>query len=562
MQHDERLELLLAHSDTHAPVLEAGLPSQLAGSEARAVAADDDDDDGPLSFMAFGADGNSLKDQRWCVLAPPGKEGQRLVELIRPLIAARAAEQGREVAIYQVPPGLSPVEAARWRKTSFDTSTGLASGVPRYQLILGDLDQISLGVQQTLAADLCPGRLAFPDDRGYEAYVEKLLRWEKQPVPVPQGRALFFSVHGQPGATETGYNSLVTPGLKLARQGHEAGQFAAADIVELGSRVRPDPNELLTAARQAEASVLFSLSHGEGPPMTGDWASDEAKHRGQGAMSFGGAGRLCGDDLTKGAFLPGGVWFMFACYGAGTPSTSAYHHWLSALKQSSMFHESLEGVLRGLPRPGDRPFVAALPQAVLANPDGPLAFIGHVDLAWTYGFQERDLGPRPIDRPGRFVDVIASLLGRDRVGVSYQSLMRFFGQVNTELSAMIDADAAAVAAGKQAPASPRRSHLWMARQDLAGYIVLGDPAARLPLAGAPPVANAIPAVSTISTKPIESGIERPASLSLEKLEVAIGHVLVGDTGINAIAETAGLTRAELERIVEVYRRHGRTAFRG
>jgi hypothetical protein len=36
---------------------------------------------------------------------------------------------------------------------------------------------------------------------------------------------------------------------------------------------------------------------------------------------------------------------------------------------------------RMLPGERTRPFIAALPKAVLANPEGPLAVMGHEDLA-------------------------------------------------------------------------------------------------------------------------------------------------------------------------------------
>ena len=85
-------------------------------------------------------------------------------------------------------------------------------------------------------------------------------------------------------------------------------------------------------------------------------------------------------------FLPGGMWFYLACFGAGTPASSAYHPWLSRLSDEGAYGGSLGAVLRALPAPGERPFVAALPQAALASPRGPLAVIGHLDLAWTYGF--------------------------------------------------------------------------------------------------------------------------------------------------------------------------------
>lgn len=58
-----------------------------------------------------------------------------------------------------------------------------------------------------------------------------------------------------------------------------------------------------------------------------------------------------------------------ACYGAGTPQKP---DWLQP------------AVLGGLKDLTDRPFVAQLPQKMLAA--GLLAFIGHVSQVWTYSF--------------------------------------------------------------------------------------------------------------------------------------------------------------------------------
>ncbi|MEZ4468172.1 MAG: hypothetical protein R3F43_28005 [bacterium] len=125
--------------------------------------------------------------------------------------------------------------------------------------------------------------------------------------------------------------------------------------------------------------------------------------------------------------------------------------------------------------------MAALPQAALANPHGPLAFVGLCDLAWTPGsrvgvtddlaWHERvtqvlaALGPGPRGRatPGR---VGMALLHHARAIPQYE---------------------AALAAHREAPAETEEAArqdglLWLARQDLDSYLLLGDPAVQLPVA--------------------------------------------------------------------------------
>jgi Arc/MetJ-type ribon-helix-helix transcriptional regulator len=333
--------------------------------------------------------------------------------------------------------------------------------------------------------------------------------------------------------------------------------------------------------------VLFTLSHGEGAPRR-DWASEADKRAGQGAMSFGRSGRLRGDDIRSGAFLPGGVWFMFACYGAGTPDDSRFRHWLQQLRDAGKFRGKPEAVLKSLPKEGERPFVAALPRAALANPDGPVAFIGHLDLAWTYSFQELDRG-RKDSTAGKFYKVVRSILRGDRVGLSLREIARHFVEKNQTLTNSIDQRKAQEVKG-EAVADDRvaMAHLWMARQDLAGYVTLGDPAARL--AFTPPQTSRAPQTQQVeqSQAPIElrdaaqetaqlqqtaqlQAIERAPQTSASAAEVdpaevdrmveAVQAMIVGDLGMRALAAEYGVDRSTLTRWLSVYSDAGREALR-
>lgn len=586
------LNLLMVHADDHEPVLAGGLPDAAAPTRR-------DDDDGPSEAEHFwdeGGDPNDLEAQRWGVIAPQGPEGDRLLALIRPLIERRQEQQGDAVKIYRVPAQMTADAAMRWKKTEFDAGADLNIEVPRFQLILGDLDRVSYEQQQVQASDGYVGRLAFAREDDYAAYVEKLLRWERMSEGTARPDSLFFTVHDGTAATAVGHRALVGPGVEVVRRRQASGQYPAREIVEFGDRTTPSPDELLARASGGDPSVLFTLSHGEGAPR-GGWRSHEEQRRRQGAMSFGREGKLGGDDLRARPFLPGGVWFMFACYGAGTPSSSAYRHWLAQLASAGQFRGKPEAVLAGLPGPQDRPFIAALPQAVLANPAGPLAFMGHIDLAWTYGFQELDAGAT--NRPARYMAITRSLLKRDRVGVSMRELLRFCDQTNLELTNLHDQDARARSAGQPGQLDPARmGHLWMLRQDLAAYVLLGDPAARLPYGGAPgePPARArgessisigastsaatapasatsyvsqaaapgsVAATSAAAETPPPARVTRDAAVpggpTADALEEAVLQALLAEHAIQAAADRVGLPRAELVRLAADYRSTGRAA---
>ncbi|CAM3936928.1 hypothetical protein [Corallococcus exiguus] len=478
----QNVELLLSHADSHEPVAPDGLPADAAMQAPR-----DDDAQGREERHLWddGEDPNSLPAQRWGLVAPEGPEGDRLLALMEPLRRHRQEQQeGHPVRVYRVSAELAAEgrnleDFTRWVRVVLDDEAVPVADRPRYLLFLGDFHQVPFELQQAAAHDAYVGRLAFRRDEDYAAYVDKVLRWENAPSAERQPRSLFFTVHDGTAATRTGYQSLVAPAIASARQARELGRFPARDVLELGMPGEPGANALLEQAAHQDPTLLFSMSHGLGSPRAG-WRSTDAKLALQGALNLGEGQHLDGAALAQRPFLPGGIWFLFACFGAGTPSRSAFHHWLKQLQAGGQFSGRLESLTAALPRPGERPFVAALPQSVLANPQGPLAVIGHVDLAWTYGFQDRDHRQGKVSR---FMEPLQQLARGRRVGLGLSWLLRGGHQANLELTTLYDQEEAARSAGKPSTVDPlRRSHLWMLRQDLGGYVLLGDPAVRLPLA--------------------------------------------------------------------------------
>lgn len=545
-------DLLMVHADALLPALERGVPSSSAAAEAASGGYAD-----PEHLWDESRDANELAAQRWGVIAPEGPEGDALLGRIDRLIAHRQQQQGAPVERYRVPPRLDAAEAARWRKQVLEAPGKQRRDMPRYLLVLGELDQVSAELQVVLGSDGYVGRLAFDRPEGYEAYVDKLLRWEATPAPVTRARAVFHTVKDRTSATTAGHDGLMAPGLALARRYRDEGELLASEVLEIDHGYTPKPEPLVAEASRDEPGVLLTMSHGAGAPRRG-WRSLEEQRRLQGGMSFGPAsGLLTGEALAGRPFMPGGVWLMVACFGAGTPEASKYQRWLEQLAATGSFGGEPEAVAASLPADG-RPFIAALPKAVLQSPHGPLAFMGHVDLAWTYSFRERDAG-RPVDRPDRFIDVLHGLLRRDRVGVAFHELLRHYGRTNTELTALEES-------GVDDPG--RRGHLWMLRNDLAGYMLLGDPAAQLPLRpeAAPPSAALDPyaalGLGFGPTSPSPAAHQSPgplAGIDPEALERAIGLYLAGELGVAKILEVTGLAlaRRDFEDLARRYAEAGR-----
>lgn len=469
----DAIELYLSPSGESGQTLAEGLePSALAAVDA------DGAQQAPTTFRDSGANPNSLPDQGWAVVIPDNDHGKHLLEVVKPLIDKRSEDlEGDEVVVFRVPPAMSASDSVKWIDETLQGNQ-LEEEIPAYALVLGDLDGVSLETQQLLSTECFTGRIGFETDAEYESYVDKLLRWEAR-ERTGQARALFFCAKDGTAATELGDRLLVQPTLADALAQKERGRFQVDDILSL---VDDDPvsagDLLLTQAAVEHPSILFSCSHGMGAPRRG-WKSPERARALQGGLCLGDGEHFDASALTNVPFLPGGLWMYFACFGAGTPSVSAYRHWLSRLKKNGQFGGRIEPVLASLPADGDPPFIAALPKAVLASPDGPLGVIGHIDLAWSYSFQDLDKQTDQ-ERHRRFQPLLGQMARGSRVGVALDALLRAREQIKTDITVSADIEARAQELGEAAPDDRiRLGHRWMLHQDLDGYVLLGDPAARL-----------------------------------------------------------------------------------
>lgn len=541
------LDLLLVHADDRAPVIAEGVDA-----DAAARAPTPTQRPRPPLLWNESAEAGDLVAQRWGVIAPAGERGERLLSLIAPLIEHRRAQQNiREVTVYRVPARMDLSEAARWKKRVFRRDDDLDDELPRYQLVLGDLDEVPLAVQQVQATDGFVGRLAFDREDDYRAYVDKVVRWERQPSSAARAELVMHTVHDGSAATRRGHDALMAPGVRILERRRSFGQLSAGAIRATGAQP-PSLDDLWQATGGHAPSVLMTMSHGIGAPR-GGWRSAEHQRRDQGALSFGDAQALHAELLRERAFLPGGAWLAVACFGAGTAESSDYYHWLDTLRGVGHVGRGIEHVLDTLAR--ERPFIAALPKAALASPEGPLAFIGHVDLAWAYSFY--DLGDQAMRRPGRLMGVLQSLLRGDRAGVAMRALLRFFQEVNTELSALYDADARTQRRELAPRALALRSHLWMLRQDLAGYLLLGDPAVRLPLS--PPAALPGDAPTTAQEPaPRPRARPQPASVRADEIDQAVCAIL-GGADPAAFAGRLRMSGDELASWTALYRAAGHRA---
>lgn len=226
------IELFLSHDDTRAPLLAEGLPPEAADHAPKPAIPAHDPDAGNLSNSNFH---NSLRTQRWGLVVPRGEIGKELLNHIAPLQKLREEQQGAPAVVYEVDPGMSVAQSNEWISKDYqDRVERRESLLPRYLLILGGPELVSWELQQMLGTECFVGRLAFSDasggidHEGYEAYVAKVLRWERpDPVVFPRAPVLFYTVQDDSGAVNTGGPNLMAPSLRITREDWSNGELPA-----------------------------------------------------------------------------------------------------------------------------------------------------------------------------------------------------------------------------------------------------------------------------------------------------------------------------------------------
>lgn len=117
-------------------------------------------------------------------------------------------------------------------------------------------------------------------------------------------------------------------------------------------------------------------------------------------------------------------------------------------------------------------FLAKLPQSLLSHSQGGmLAIIGRVERAWTFSFSNG--AAKSMIEP--FIQCMNRLMDGYPVGAALEP----FNQRYAEAAAILTRELEDIKFGKQVPPA-ELARLWMQLNDARNYIVIGDPAARLP----------------------------------------------------------------------------------
>jgi len=149
-----------------------------------------------------------------------------------------------------------------------------------------------------------------------------------------------------------------------------------------------------------------------------------------------------------------------------------------------------------------------------------------------------------------------------RVGVAHHGLSRFTAETAVELSTLYGLTRHKGEGDASPEDAARKAGLWLLQHDIAGYILLGDPAVRLPLAekkAEAPKEEIIEAAASLLGFAPQPEIGRATALDVDAMEEAALALLTrrGDEG--ALAQKHGVSPSDLLRWAEVYRQAGREA---
>ncbi len=346
---------------------------------------------------------------------------------------------------------------------------------PYYLLIVGDPEKIPFKFQYQLDVQYAVGRIFFRSPEEYAQYAANVVTAETRDLRLAR-RGLFFGVNHDP-ATNLSATHLVKPlmekmktyGLDWAFQSLIKDQATKANLSNILNQGDP-PALLFTGSHGVgfDADDPLQIDH-QGALLCQDWSF--GKKPGQKIEDC----YFCESDLATNANLSGMIAFHFACYSAGTPRQNDF---------------SIAKVRTPETAPYD--FVARLPQRLLLN--GAVAVIGHIERAWGCSISYSEPGENK-KHLGTYSSTMKRLLEGHPVGSALEWFDEKYGEISAGLTDKVERFKLEL---PNAPTEYELISLWRANNDARNYIIVGDPAARMPTADAGETSKARPVRETVS----------------------------------------------------------------
>ncbi len=416
----------------------------------------------------------SLADVGWAAIFPADMHPrlrEEIKEALQPLFDLRRGQAGDLFRLYEGGDAYRPGE----RKDQFLERLSVGPGLvdpremPFYVMLVGTPEQIPYSFQYQLDVMRGVGRLDFGSDvDAYGRYAQAVVAAEGGAFSLPRRATFFAPMNLGDKATRLSAQYLVQPLYENLNQRIVGNDLALSQPWEMvtpliGEDVatRASLEGLLGGDPAQMPTLLFAAGHGIEFP-----AGHPAQLRQQGALlcqDWPGAGRevardhyFAGEDIPESADLLGMMAFFFACYGAGTPALDQFAAQAFKVREKIAPHA----------------FTAALPQQLLSH--GALAVLGHVERAWGYSF----ISPSGDLHHQAFITAMRTLMNGSPIGLATDAS---FNMRYAEMSSDLSADLEELQWDSGHIDDAELAHRWTANNDARSYVVLGDPAARLPL---------------------------------------------------------------------------------
>ena len=425
-----------------------------------------------------GVDSTDLAQAGWAVVFPaemdPGRK-DAIKESLSELLTLREEQAGDLYQSYEADDGYRPRESKSrfFKRHKIGPGAADPAQMPFYVLLVGSPEEIPYTFQYQLDVMRGVGRIDFGDDyAAYAQYARSVAMAERGEVKLPR-RATFFGA-ANPGdrATQLSSKYLVQPLYEnlLDPQGDslELGWDWQVEKFAAEQATKDQLGRLLGMGGDQPPALLFTASHGMEFPL-----DDKKQIPHQGALlcqDWPGPGEwfgsieqdfyFAGDDLQDDVNILGLIAFFFACYGAGSPQLDQF------ARQAG--HSSRQKI-------APHSFVGALPQRMLRQ--GALAVLGHVERAWGYSFLLPGGG---LDNQS-FVTALRKLLNGDPVGLATDpSFNMRYADMSSELCVALEE--LEFESDEPYVSDEELTQIWTANNDARGYVVIGDPAVRIPFA--------------------------------------------------------------------------------
>ncbi len=415
-----------------------------------------------------GVDPTNIGQSGWGIIMAYNAD-PAIKEALSELLAHRQKQAGERYKEYLGPEGYRTDET----KNKWLARHGMGPGpadpdkVPYYLLIVGDPETIPYRFQNQLDVQYAVGRIHFDTLDEYAAYARSVVQAETSGLTLPKQATVFGVRTPDDQATMLSADHMITPlSSKMAAQsGWQVNTLLEAQATKANLA------GLINSGKTP--ALLYTASHGMGFPR-----DDKRQFPHQGALlcqDWPGPGKwkqpippdfyFSADDVSSDARLLGSMAFFFACYGAGTPRLDEFAQ--QATKQRTEI--------------AAQSFIARLPRRLLSHPKGGmLAVIGHVERAWGYSF----MWDRAGEQLTTFESTLQGVMAGKPIGYALEYFNDRYAEISSDLTVMIEdlnfggkVDEVALAG------------MWTANNDARAYVIIGDPAVRLPLSDKPAAAQ-------------------------------------------------------------------------